>query len=225
MPKEAKVTTFLEIKFGGHVYSVKTVPNIMVGQKVMVAKNPWREDAAQVAWVDADGVERWQVVEPVQFNEGGFAQDAVVIGEQYRAHADTPAQTNAKALEKLTYNATTADEVNARRKANALPFNGRIDPYAHTEQTIATDNRIYMPKSGTPSDYNRMEVVSPRLNFVQTAQQIKARADADGKDWATAAAYLKAHHPEGIAADEVGAVYEAIYRTAHLKVLKTGTHE
>lgn len=225
VPKESKVNTFLEIKFSGNVYSVKTVPNVMVGQKVMVAKNPWREDAAQVAWVDADGVERWQVVEPVQFNEGGFAENAVVIGEQYRAHADTPAQTNLKALDKLTYGVTTAEEVNARRKANALPFAGRIDPYAHTEQTIENDNRIYMPKSGTPSDYNRMEVVSPRLNFVQTAQQIKARADADGKDWATAAAYLKAHHPEGIAADEVGAVYEAIYRTAHLKVLKTGTHE
>jgi len=224
-PKPARVNDFLEIKFGGHEYSVKDLPNVMVKQWVMVAKNPWREDAAQVAYIDAAGKECWHVVEPIQFNEGGFAQDAVVIGEQYRAHADTPAQTNLKALDKLTYGANTAEEVATKRKANALPFGGRIDPYAHQEKTIENDNRIYMPKSGTPSDYNRMEVVSPRLNFVQTAQQIKARADADGKDWAVAAAYLKAHHPEGIAADEVGAVYDAIYRTAHLKVLKTGTHE
>ena len=228
IPKPAKVNTFLEIKFGGEVYSVKDVPNIMVGQKVMVAKNPWRTDAAQVAWVDAQGTERWHVVERMAYDDAGFATDAVVIGEQYRAHADTPAQTNAKALDKLTYGVDTVDEVTAKRKANAIPFGGRIDPYAHQEQTIAADNRLYLPKAGKQSDYNRMEVVSPRLNFVQTAQHIKSRADAEGKDWATAAAYLKAHHPDGMAADEVGVVYDTIYKASHLKVIKsqkTGTHE
>ena len=228
VPKEAKVNTFLEIKFGGNVYSVKDVPNIMVGQKVMAAKNPWREDAAQVAWADADGVEHWFVLEPVVFNDAGFATDAVTIGEQYRAHGDTRAQTNAKLLEKLTYGAETLEGAAAQRKANALPFGGKIDPYAHQEQTIEADNRLYMPKVGKASEYNRMEVTSPRLNFVQTAQQIKQRVDADGKDWARAAEYLKANHAEGIAADEVGAVYDAIYQVlhgAHLKVLKTGTHE
>ena len=225
VPKEAKVNTFLEIKYGGNVYSVKDVPNIMVGQKIMVAKNPWREDAAQVAWADADGVEHWHVVEPVLFNEAGFATDAVTIGEQYRAHGDTRAQTNAKLLEKLTYGAETLEGAAAQRKANALPFGGKIDPYAHQEQTIEADNRLYMPKVGKASEYNRMEVTSPRLNFVQAAQQIKQRADAQGKDWSRAAEYLRANHPDGMAADEVNEVFDAIYRSAHLKVLKTGTHE
>ena len=225
VPKEAKVNTFLEVKFGGQTYSVKDLPDVSVGQKVMVAKNPWHEDAAQVAWIDADGSERWLVVEPTEYDDGGFAKDAAIIGDEYKSHADTPAQTNAKLLEQLAFGEDTQAGVAAKRKAKALPFGGKIDPYAHQEQTIAADSRLYMPKVGKASEYNRMEVVSPRLNFVQTAQHIKQRADADGKDWARAAAYLKTNHPDGIAADEVGAVYDAIYKAAHLKVLKTGTHE
>ena len=228
-PKEAKVNTFLEIKFAGQVYSVKDVPNVMVGQKLMVAKNPWRVDAAQVSVIDADGHEQWHVIEPMQFDEAGFAADAVIIGESYKAHADTVAQSNAKAVEKLITGAGTLDEAAAKRKANVLPFGGRIDPYAHQEQTIEADNKLYMPKAGKPLDYNRMEVISPRLNFVQAAQQIKAKVDADGREWARAAEYLKLHHADGMGADEVQAVYEKIYRGAHLKVhnttLKTGTHE
>lgn len=227
-PKEAKVNTFLEIKFGGQVYSVKDVPNVMVGQKIMVAKNPWRVDAAQVSVIDAEGHEQWHVLEPMQFDEAGFAADAAIIGESYQAHADTVAQTNAKAIEKLITGTSTLDDAAAKRKANVLPFGGRIDPYAHQEQTIEADNKLYLPKAGKPLDYNRMEVISPRLNFVQAAQQIKAKVDADGRDWARAAEYLKLHHADGMGADEVQAVYERIYRGAHLKVhntLKTGTHE
>ena len=224
-PKEAKVNTFLEIKFGGQVYSVKDVPNVMVGQKLMVAKNPWRVDAAQVSVIDADGHEQWHVLEPMQFDEAGFAADAVIIGESYKAHADTVAQSNAKAVEKIITGAGTLDEAAAKRKTNVLPFGGRIDPYAHQEQTIEADNKLYLPKTGKQMDYNRMEVISPRLNFVQAAQQIKAKVDADGRDWARAAEYLKLHHADGMAADEVQEVYERIYHAAHLKVVKTGTHE
>jgi len=228
-PKEAKVNTFLEIKFAGQVYSVKDVPNVMVGQKLMVAKNPWRVDAAQVSVIDADGHEQWHVLEPMQFDEAGFAADAVTIGESYKAHADTVAQSNAKAVEKVITGAGTLDEAAAKRKANVLPFGGRVDPYAHQEQTIEADNKLYLPKTGKQMDYNRMEVISPRLSFVQAAQQIKAKVDADGRDWARAAEYLKLHHADGMAADEVQAVYERIYRGAHLKVhnttLKTGTHQ
>ena len=228
-PKEARVNTFLEIKFAGQTYSVKDVPNVMVGQKVMVAKNPWRVEAAQVAYIDASGQECWHIVEPTVFDEAGFAADAVTIGEQYKAHADTIAQTNAKAVKKLTMGAATLDEVEAKTKAGVLPFGGRIDPYAHQAQTTEADNTLYLPKAGRTLDVNRMEVTSPHLNFVQAAQQIKAKADADGRDWARAAEYLKRHHADGMGADEVQAVYDAIYRGAHLKVhsttLKTGTHE
>ena len=224
-PKEAKVNTFLEIRFAGQVYSVKDVPNVMVGQKLMVAKNPWRVDAAQVSVIDADGHEQWHVLEPMQFDEAGFAADAVTIGESYKAHADTVAQTNVKAVEKLITGAGTLDEAATKRKANVLPFGGRIDPYAHQAQTIEADNRLYLPKAGKQMDYNRMEVISPRLNFVQAAQQIKARVDADGREWARAAEYLKLHHADGMSADEVQVVYEQIYHAAHLKVVKTGTHQ
>ena len=167
-------------------------------------------------------------------NESGTGHIVVVPyftaqgGNATGIHLTNTDMTNAKAVKKLTMGAATLDEVEAKTKAGVLPFGGRIDPYAHQAQITEADNTLYLPKAGRTLDVNRMEVTSPRLNFVQAAQQIKAKVDADGRDWARAAEYLKQHHADGMGADEVQAVYDAIYRGAHLKVhstLKTGTHE
>ena len=90
--KEAKVSPDLEIRFGGRVYSVKDIKGVLVGQKLMVAKNPWETDGARVATFDADGNETWVAVPEVVFDEMGFRADAAVIGAEYNAHGDTAAE-------------------------------------------------------------------------------------------------------------------------------------
>ena len=77
---------------------------------------------------DDEGHEAYQVVQRVTYDQFGMVADAPVIGESYARHADTPAQTNAKALELMATDTSTETEAKAARKAGTAAFGGQIDP-------------------------------------------------------------------------------------------------
>ncbi|TYF59579.1 integrase, partial [Enterobacter roggenkampii] len=89
------------------------------------------------------------LVEEVRKNEFGFAESAAVFGENYKALPETPAQTAAKEIEELVTGTDNAADAAAARKAKALPFGGRLDPYKHIDDTTLP---AYMPKRGQASD-------------------------------------------------------------------------
>ena len=149
-PIERTVNPYLRVSFNGTDYDVSTVPDVCVKQKVLVCRNPWREASAQIVVTGEDGHEHFHVVEPVLLDSYGQAQDAAIIGETYKRHADTPAQTANKDVERLITGGTTQAEVEAARKAintnQALPFGGQIDPYKHVDTDALP---AYLPKRGT----------------------------------------------------------------------------
>ncbi|WP_231867761.1 transposase [Snodgrassella sp. CFCC 13594] len=222
-PKEVKVTPDLEIQFSGKRFSVRDIADVMVGQKLMVAKNPWRPDVAQVATYDAAGNEIWQTVEPVEFGDFGFRESAVVMGEEYRASVDTPAQQHKKELNKIAMMADTLEEAEAKRKTSALPFGGSIDPYKHQENTLAERNILYVEKQGQQLDYNRKEVTEQVLSKVEIAKLLKPRIDAEGGNWPQAVKTLQLMYPGGVVASEVESVFERLRTSGSLKLHKTGT--
>ena len=124
-PKEAKVSPDLEIRFGGRVYSVKDIKGVLVGQKLLVAKNPWEPTGARIATYDSDGNEIWQAVPEVVFDEMGFRADAAVIGAEYKGQADTIAQSHAKELDKLAMQADTLEAAAAMRNDGELRYDGK----------------------------------------------------------------------------------------------------
>lgn len=71
-PERRKVSTKLHVKFQGAEYDVSGVPGVMVHEYVLITRNPWRDDAAQVVSVDAQGREVYYVVPVVARNELGF---------------------------------------------------------------------------------------------------------------------------------------------------------
>ncbi len=221
-PKEAKVSPDLEIRFAGRVYSVKDIKGVLVGQKLMVAKNPWETDGARVATFDADGNETWVAVPEVVFDEMGFRADAAVIGAEYNAHGDTAAQQHAKELDKLAMGAETLDEAAAKRKGKTVPFGGEIDPYKHQEDTLATRNTLYIEKSGQQMAYNRMEVAEQVLSKVEVAKLLKPRVEAAGGDWKQAVALITKQYPDGVVASQLEAVFNQLKTAGRLKLHKTG---
>ena len=221
-PKEAKVSPDLEIRFGGRVYSVKDIKGVLVGQKLLVAKNPWETDGARVATFDADAHKTWVAVPEVVFDEMGFRADAAVIGAEYNAHGDTAAQQHAKELDKLAMGAETLDEAAAKRKGKAVPFGGEIDPYKHQEDTLATRNTLYIEKSGQQMAYNRMEVAEQVLSKVEVAKLLKPRVEAAGGDWKQAVALITKQYPDGVVASQLEAVFNQLKTAGRLKLHKTG---
>ncbi len=221
-PKEAKVSPELEIRFGGKYYSVKDIQGVIVGQKLLVARNPWDENGARIATWDAEGNEVWQPVTALEFNEFGFREDAAQLGAEYKAAAETPAQQAKKEQEKLAMDAATLAEAEAKRKAKALPFGGRIDPYKHQEDTLAARNTLYIERQGTQMDYNRMEVAEQVLSKVEVAKLLKPRIEAAGGDWKQTVQALQKLYPDGVVSSKLDEVFERLATVGKLKLHKTG---
>lgn len=223
-PEERKVKPDLTVDFAGREFDVSQVPFVLVGEKITVSKNPWKQFSAQVQRWDEAGNTVWCEIPEVVRNEFGFRVDAAVIGQEYQAHADTPAQTHAKTLDKLAMGADTLEQAEQNRKAKALPFGGRIDPFAHQEQTLAADKVRYMPKRGVQMDYNKMDVQAAVLNKVELAKLLKPRAEAAGCDWPAAMQRLQQHYPDGAPESELETVFAAITQPEPKLRLVTGMH-
>ena len=221
-PKEAKVSPELEIRFGGRYYSVKDIPGVIVGQKLLVAKNPWDETGARIATWDAQGNEIWQAVTAIEFDGFGFREGAALMGAEYKPAADTPAQQARKEQEKLAMGADTLAEAEAKRKAKAVPFGGRIDPYKHQEDTLAARNTLYIERQGTQMDYNRMEVAEQVLSKVEVAKLLKPRIEAAGGDWKQTVQALQKLYPDGVISSKLDEVFERLATVGKLKLHKTG---
>lgn len=145
-PQTRKVTSRLTISFNSDDYDVSGVPGLIVGDTLSFVRNPWRPDTVQVLWTNAEGREVYHVAEKVERNDYGFPVDAPVIGESYRARAETDAQKNAKANELLAMDASTQAEAETKRRGKTLAFDGQLDPYKPVTDVVLPS---YLPKRGT----------------------------------------------------------------------------
>ncbi|MBX9447874.1 DDE-type integrase/transposase/recombinase [Dickeya chrysanthemi] len=211
-PEERKVTPKLRVSFRGIEYDVSTVPGVMVGEKLLITRNPWRTDAAQVVLTGADGHETFFLVDEVTKNEFGFADSAAVIGERYKAQADTPAQTAAKELEQLVTGTDNATDAAAARKAKALPFGGKLDPYKHIDDaTLPT----FMPRRGQASEVRGPRIEQRPLTHVEAAKILRERFTERGQKWTAEHFRLMASHwPDGVPEDQLDNVVSSLMAPA-----------
>lgn len=194
-PEKRQVNTKLRVSFRGEEFDVSTVPGVMVGEYILMARNPWRPEAAQVVLTGEDGHELFHVVEPVlRSGVGNFSTTAQVIGEGYARHADTPAQQNAKAIERILTGAETLEQAAQARKEKRLPMNGEIDPYKPVTDAVLP---TWMPKRGTALDMpNHVHVEIQPLT--QTQASMRLRAMLGRAVTAEDRALITEWHPDGV---------------------------
>ncbi|MNE33672.1 hypothetical protein D3C80_1273570 [compost metagenome] len=203
-PESRKVTAKLRVSFQGREYDVSSVPGVMVHDKVMVTRNPWRDDAAQVVATDAAGHEVFYVVPVVERNELGFDVNAPVIGQAFKRHADTPAQEARKEAGRLAMGAETEAEAEQARKDKKIPFGGRLQPYKHIDDAQLP---TFMPRRGTQHDLVAPTVEIPPLSHVEAAKALRARMG----DWNTERmAWLKTNYPNGVPEEQLDAIVQQL---------------
>lgn len=220
-PKERLVSDKLQVSYGGSRYDVSGVPGVQNGGKVWVCRNPWRPEAAQVVTVDAQGNDVYYVIEPITQDAYGFDSAAIVIGEGYARHADSPAQAAQKDIEKLLMGETTLEGAADARKGKKLAFAGTLDPWKHMDNELG-NAPAYLPRRGTELETplpgmvaNRSLEVPPalaiearRLNTVQLAGRLAAAMPGE---W-TPQHYqrLAEWYADGALEDEVPAIAERL---------------
>lgn len=212
-PEKRKVNPFLRISFRGAEYDVSSVPGVQVGENLLVTRNPWRADAAQIVLIDEAGRDVFHVVPRVEKTEAGFAVDAPVIGESYRRHADTPAQQTAARLEQIITGTENVEDAAEARKAIAkgrtLPFGGRLDPFKHIDDA---DMPTFLPKRGTAHGLNKPRVIEPPLSHTEAAMTLKARLPG----WSAAHyQHIVQLYPEGVPAEAVDHLHADLLARFH----------
>lgn len=207
-PERRKVQPTLEIAFQGRKYDVSSVPGVMIGESVMVTRNPWRTDAAQIVLTGEDGHEVFHLVEEIPENEFGFSTSAAIIGESYRKPADTVTQQVNQQIEQLVTGTDSVEAAAASRKTKAVPFGGQFDPYRTIDDATLP---AYLPKRGTASNVRSPRIEQRPLTHVEAAKQLRERLSSKGQTW-TAQHYrqLLAQYPDGIPADDIETVINAL---------------
>jgi transposase InsO family protein len=154
-PVRRKVRPDLTVEFQGAQWRVGQAPGIIVGAPVCVTLCPYDASLVYLVDVDAKGHEQLHACPKVERDAFGFDTAAAIVGEQFKRHADTAADTNRKLLDQL---ATGTDSVAAAEQARKgtkteagkreafVPFGGAVDPFRPmADATLPT----YLPRPGT----------------------------------------------------------------------------
>lgn len=225
-PERRKVNDFLQVEFRGQTFDVRKVPNVHVGEWLQITFNPYdivdgKLRSAMVVEPAADGGEHLRRVPWVETGAGGFAETANVIGEDWTRHADTIADTHRKLVQRLAMDATTQGEADAKRKAKALPFGGRMDPFKHIADTPET---TWLPKRGTPLVPAAQVQAAPAqvLTLFQAAGELVRRGlvmtperNAQVAQW----------HPDGVPEDALDDLVHRLTVRATLRVVGGAANE
>lgn len=217
-PETRKVTDFLTVSYKGREFDVRGVPNVMVGEKLHITLNPWVLDAAMVVDTDAEGNEVLHSIPLVVRDDAGFRTDANVIGEDWKRPADTLLEANRKEVDRFAYDATTDAEAEAKRKAKAVPFGGRIDPGKVIDQA---PERTFLPRRGTDlqttvsTQKAPARVLSP---FEAAAELVRLGVTMTRET----SAQVRAWYPDGVPEDELQDLQARLTVRSGLRVVAGG---
>lgn len=215
-PETREVRGDLKVSFGGALYWVKDVPHLNVGQKVMVARSPYCDDAILLIEQDEHQHDVHWVCPAVELDAAGFDADAPVWGEGFKALADTPAVQDMKAIEQRAYGVSGKLEVDAARRRNEPVFGG-LDITGHLDDATPAS---YMPRRGSDSEVtspvraggqansltlpSAVAVEAVRLNPVQLAGRLHQAMPGEWQ--ADYYQRLLSWYPEGAMESEIGAI-------------------
>lgn len=219
-PERRKISNTLTVSFGGREFDVRAVPGVVVGETVFVAINPYAADSAVVVETDAAGAEVLHTVPLVARSEAGFRADAPIIGEGFAAQADTVVDANRKQVERAIMGAATDEAAEAARKAKAVPFGGRIDPFKKIDQA---PERTFLPRSGEALQVRATTSATPAPARLLTHFEAGRWLNANGVQMdATGYAKLREWHTDGVPEDQLASLKDRLTTRAALRVVAGG---
>ncbi|EIE2770040.1 DDE-type integrase/transposase/recombinase [Salmonella enterica subsp. enterica serovar Rubislaw] len=211
-PEERTVTSKLRVSFRGQEFSVESVPGACVGDKLQITRNPWHENEARVIVTDEDGFEQYLPVYAVEKDEWGYAVNAPVIGERYGQVPATDAQHNRNEVEQRIYGTGNEVETAAARKAGAIPFGGRFNPYKEIEDAQC-NSPVYLPRKGSEAQprVRIHQTEAAPLSHVKSAMALQTKLKAQGGKWNPDwYQYLVDHYPDGIPEDQLDTITQEL---------------
>ena len=133
------VRTDNTIAFRSQEYRLKHIPGIGPRKTVRMVLRPYHWPEVAVVFNEVE-----YLVRPVETLDSGFAADAAVIGQEFKAQPETATQKAVKINDNLAF----GDE----KKKDAVPFGGTLQVMGHQAEKIGA---VPMPRRGTPIEIGR----------------------------------------------------------------------
>ncbi len=220
-PERRKVSDFLTVEFMGHGdFDVSGVPNVMVGEWLQVTYNPYdlvdgKLGSAMIVDADDEGHERLTRCPRKVRGDDGYAADSNVIGEDWRPAPRTVADRNRDEVARVAMDAYTLAEAAQKRKAKALPFGGRLDPYKRIEAPAAAawlprPGKELVPTTVVPAPVER------RLTHFEAAGELVRRGVAMNPE---RNAQVASWYPDGVPETEIDDLVHRLNVRATLRVV------
>lgn len=223
-PQERRVNGDLTISFKGKGfeeamrYSVEHVPNVKVNDKVLVTLNPFRSPNIDVIMTDIQGKETLYECVPLEVNEAGFYENAVMFGEGIESKQDTVADVERKESLKRAYNVEILAEAEKLKAKNAQLFGGKIDPFLLEKQYEKDMRNVeQMPKRGTALEVDTPKQVFELITVAEACKRIKA--DLGSKYPADAYPTLKKKYPDGVDPMQLDDIAQSLVTRSKLQVV------
>jgi len=210
----------LTVSFKNRDYCVRSVPGVMLGEKLDITINPYVLDAALVVLKDSEGHELLHSIPVLNKDDAGFFENANVIDEDYARPADTQLDTNRKEVERFAYDAATDEEAAAKRKAGEVPMGSRIDPYKVIEQA---PKRTFLPLRGAELVSATTTRLTPLPVRVLTLFEVAAWLSTKGVPMnAEKNAQVRSWYAEGVPEDELEDLQARLSVRASLRMVAGG---
>lgn len=210
---ERKVSQDLSISFRNPVtkqrqhYDLRHIPGIHIGQMVKVSPMVYGAGNVIVSFSNYLGEEISQIVEPITGDAiSGFADTAQVFGEGFKSQPDTVVEQAVKTADQLAYPGKTAEQIEAAKRSNTVPFNGRINAHSHLADVKAP---AFMERPGEMLNVpNRLQIEIKPLSNIEA--KVKLRNLLGRSLTAEDSANLAAWYPDGIMEDQLQEVVLAL---------------
>lgn len=143
-PEETRTVVNHRISFEGREFNLKHA-GIPHGTKIQVIKNIWKWKDGIITISHDNQLYEARAIETLPPELGGFAANAAIIGQEYKAQPETATQKAVKRLDELATGTRTPGR-------DALPFAGlnAFEGFAEKVENIAT-----LPRRGTPMEISR----------------------------------------------------------------------
>lgn len=173
-PETRVLDAYMQVSWKGSKYDCGHIPGVNVADKVLVARNPWKDASLRVITCDANGNQHFHEADKIGVDEYGQQLTAALVGSEYKSVGDTPTVTAQKLLDKLAMEASTQGEAEGKRKAKAVPFGGSIDSF---KPITDTETRLpeWLEKRGTESPVQAPAINLRPYSLVEAAKTLRSR--------------------------------------------------
>jgi hypothetical protein len=189
-------------------YSLRHIPGVHPGACVGVSVNAYDAPAVDVTVSSPDKPDVTYTLQPIARDRAGFAVDAPVIGEEYKAPKDTAADKALKAIERAAYAAPTLEAAKAAAKSGARPY-ADINIMADVE---AARPHNYMQRSGRALVADARPTVRdlPPVSHYEAFVRLRPALERAGIEWTPEhMTHLKQRYPDGVPVEAIPALEAA----------------